>query len=242
MCCPRTLILSSPVFLFGALSDRLSRSMGSGGCVAFADCLNVFPLAVVHLVLVHGWVVLLVGPLVPGVQPRDADTLVTFSFLFSVGRFSPFGGLMLGYGCLLHFHILFAALGLGVLLSFFSQASFVSFSRSLDARMRRHSHAHLLARTLFLSLAGAHVPACPHGFSLWFPRSSPPPCLLPSSLPSRSCCWPVVGVGGDSTPSVGCGCAAPGAFVFVCVVRFGWVGLGVSCALFSSPLVWQMIG
>ena len=39
----------------------------------------VFPLAMLHLVLVRSWVVLLVGPLVPGVQPWEAGTLVTFS-------------------------------------------------------------------------------------------------------------------------------------------------------------------
>ena len=33
-----------------------------------------------------------------------------------------------------------------------------------------------------------------------------------------------------------------GAFVLVGVVRFGRVGLSVSCALFCSPLVWQMVG
>ena len=32
-------ILSSPVFIFVALSDRPSRSLGSGSRVAFADCL-----------------------------------------------------------------------------------------------------------------------------------------------------------------------------------------------------------
>ena len=33
-------ILSSPVLIFGALSDRPSRSLGSGSRVAFADCLR----------------------------------------------------------------------------------------------------------------------------------------------------------------------------------------------------------
>ena len=68
--------------MFGALSDRWSRSVGSGGCVAFADCLTVFLLAVVHLVLVHGLDVLRVVPLVPGVQPKDAVALVPFPPFF----------------------------------------------------------------------------------------------------------------------------------------------------------------
>ena len=78
----------------------------------------VSPLAMIHLVLVHGWVVLLVGPLVPGVQPWEAGTLVTFSLLFLLGPFSCAGGLLLGplsFGSLC-FHVLLATLGLGVLL------------------------------------------------------------------------------------------------------------------------------
>ena len=151
-------------------------------------------------------------------------------------------------GLPLHFPFLLATLGLGVLLSFFSQASFVSFYGSLDARVRTHTLALLLSRTLSLLPAGTHGPACPCGFSCGlFLLEFVPLFLCPSlSLLAQLC--PSLGLllafggGWESTPSGGCGCAAPGAFVFVCVVRFGQVGLGVSCALFRSPLVWQIVG
>ena len=55
LCCPRTYILSSPVF-FCASSDWPFQSMGSGDCVASTDCPDLFPLAFLHLVLGLGWV------------------------------------------------------------------------------------------------------------------------------------------------------------------------------------------
>ena len=117
------------------------------------------------------------------------------------------------------------------------------------ARVRTHTLALLLSRTHSLSPAGALGPACPCGFSCGLFLLEFVPLFLCPSLslfaqlcPSLGLLLAFGGRGGDSTPSCGCGCAAPGAFGFVCVVRFGWAGLGVSCALFSSPFVWQIVG
>ena len=140
-------------------------------------------------------------------------------------------------GYLLHFHVLLATLGLGVLLWFFLRPLLFHFP---DPWTRAYAHtlALLLVRTLSLSLAGAHVLHARVGFLMGFPSCvcshilTPPWSLLPCSLPFWGCGWP----GGGSTPSSGCGCAAPGAFVLVCVVRFGQVGLCVSCALFQFSL------
>ena len=176
MCCSRTVILSSPVFMFGALSDRWSRSVGSGGCVAFADCLTVFPLAVVHLVLVHGWDVLRVVPLVPGVQPEDAVALVPFP-PFSVGRFFslwPVAWLAMDACCI--FIICSPLLDWVSCFRFFFWASFVSF---LDPWTRACAHTHTFARTHALPLT------CGRAFSFlpaWVFS------LVSTFLPPFSCC------------------------------------------------------
>ena len=199
------------------------------GVVRHLQIASVFLLALLHLVLVLGWVVLLVVPLVPGVQPircwhpRDIFPLSSLGHFLFWQPAAWADGLWL----LLHFHVLPSSLGLGVLLSFFSQASFVSFCGSLEARVCTHTLAHLLSRTLSLLPAGTHGPACPCGFSCGlFLLEFVPLFLCPSlSLLARLC--PSLGLllafggGWGSTPSGGCGCAAPGAFVFVCVVRFG---------------------
>ena len=89
--------------------------------------------------------------------------------------------------------------------------------------------------------------------SIFFPTAIPPPwSWCPAlSLPGEvSGPWGVgflLPLGQLGVPDAvgiwfGGGWAAPGAFVFVCVVRFGWGGPGVSCGLSGSPLVWQMIG
>ena len=90
----------------------------------------VSPLAMIHLVLVHGWVVLLVGPLVPGVQPWEAGTLVTFSLFSSLGHFLFLAASCLGQRIMIVFAFsCFAHLACTGCLAFvFSQASFVSFS------------------------------------------------------------------------------------------------------------------
>ena len=268
LCCPHTYKFSLHLCSFSArcLTDLLGP--WDLGVVWLSQIASVtFLLALVHLVLEHGWCVLPGVPLVPGVRPRVAGTLVTVSrsslglFLLLVAWCLAVGpslwwfaaslvGILLdsaslascfGCACLRGWHLhgplvcgfafafsFFARHSRARCLAFvFSQASFVSFYGSLDARVRTHTLALLLSRTLSLLPAGTHGPACPCGFSCGlFLLEFVPLFLCPSlSLLAQLC--PSLGLllafggGWESTPSGGCGCAAPGAFVFVCVVRFG---------------------
>ena len=189
--------------------------------MAFADCLTVFLLAVVHLVLVHGWDVLRVVPLVPGVQPEDAVALVPFP-PFSVGRFFslwPVAWLAMDACCI--FIFCSPLLDWVSCFPFFLRPLLFHF---LDPWTRACARTLTLslARTLSLSLAGVHFPSCPHGFSLWFPRSFPHFLVARLSPILEGLLAFGGGWGSDSTPSSGCGWAVLGASVFVLCVLVGW--------------------
>ena len=202
---------------------------------------SVFLLALLHLVLVLGWVVLLVVPLVPGVQPGRCWHPRDIFPLFLLRPFSYSGSLLLGptdYGC---FCIsMFCSPRLDWVFCFRFFSDLFCFIFLIPGCALSHARSRTLARVHTLPLARGHACSCmPVWVSSW-PGTilvptflSPPLSLWPGSLHSWCGCWPL---GGGWVPSPsGVWGAAPGAFVLVCVVRVGWVVPSVSCALSGSP-------
>ena len=111
LCCPHTYKFSLHLCSFSSRCLTVLLGPGDLGVVWLSQIAFVtFLLALVHLVLVHGWFVLPGVPLVPGVRPRDAGTLVTFSrsslglFLFLVAWCLAVGPSLLVVCCLPGWH------------------------------------------------------------------------------------------------------------------------------------------
>ena len=143
------------------------------------------------------------------------------SLLFLSAVFSPCG-LMLGWQWMLVAFSYFARRSwTGCLAFVFFLGLFCFISRSLDARMRAHSHFRSHARS------PSHLRACIFllarmGFPL-FPTFLPPFFLVARLSPILEGLLAFGGGwGSDSTPSGGCGWAVLGAFVFVLCVLVGW--------------------
>ena len=133
---------------------------GIWGLCVFCRLLLLFSLAIIHLVLVHGWVVLLVGPLVPGLRPWEAGTPVTFSLLFLLGPISCAGGMLLGplsFGSLC-FHVFLPLLDWVSCFRFFS--GLFCFIFQIPGRALAHARSRTLAPAHTLPLARGRVWSC----------------------------------------------------------------------------------
>ena len=146
---------------------------------------SLFPLAIVHLVLVLGWVVLLVVPLVPGVQPGRCWHPRDIFPLFILGPFSLSGSQLLGpsdYDC---FCIsCFAHLACTGCLAFVFFSGLFCFIFLIPGRALAHVHSRTLARVHTLPLARGRACSCmpawvfPWASPFWCPRSFFPPLSL----------------------------------------------------------------
>ena len=178
----------------------------------------------------------------PGCSLVGAGTLVTFSLFSSFGRFLFLAACCLGRRIMVAFAFpCFAHLAWTGCFAFVFFSDLFCFIFLIPGRALSHVHSRTLARVHTLPLARGHACSCmPVWVSSW-----PGPILVPTFLSPPPClCGPA-----PSTPGVDAGLwgggwvpspsgvwgAAPGAFVLVCVVRMGWAGPSVSCALFSSP-------
>ena len=120
MCCPHTYKFSLHLCSFSSRCLTVLLGPWDLGVVWLSQIASVtFLLALVHLVLVHGWCVLPGVPLVPGVRPRVAGTLVTVS-RSSLGLFLLLVAWCLAVGPSLWW---FAASLVGILLDSASLAS-----------------------------------------------------------------------------------------------------------------------
>ena len=146
---------------------------------------SLFPLAIVHLVLVLGWVVLLVVPSVPGVRLEDAGTLVTFSLFSSLGHFLFLAASCLGQRIMIVFAFsCFALLACTGCLAFVFFSGLFCFIFLIPGRALAHVHSRTLARVHTLPLACGRACSCmpawvlPWASPFWCPRSFFPPLSL----------------------------------------------------------------
>ena len=148
---------------------------------------SVFLLALLHLVLVLGWVVLLVVPLVPGVQPGRCWHPRDIFPLFLLRPFSFSGSLLLGptdYGC---FCIsMFCSPRLDWVFCFRFFSDLFCFIFLIPGCALSHARSRTLARVHTLPLARGHACSCmPVWVSSW-----PGTILVPTFLSLPLSLWP----------------------------------------------------
>ena len=173
---------------------------------------SVFLLALLHLVLVLGWVVLLVVPLVPGVQPGRCWHPRDIFPLFLLRPFSFSGSLLLGptdYGC---FCIsMFCSPRLDWVFCFRFFSDLFCFIFLIPGCALSHARSRTLARVHTLPLARGHACSCmPVWVSSWpgtilVPTFLSPPLVFVARLPPLLV-WMLAFGGGVGFPlPLGCG-------------------------------------
>ena len=203
---------------------------------------SVFLLALLHLVLVLGWVVLLVVPLVPGVQPGRCWHPRDIFPLFLLRPFSYSGSLLLGptdYGC---FCIsMFCSPRLDWVFCFRFFSDLFCFIFLIPGCALSHARSRTLARVHTLPLARGHACSCmPVWVSSWPGTILVPTFLSPLVFVARLpplLVWMLAfggGLGSLSLWGVGCcawsfcvglcrACGLGGPECFVCPLRFSMV-------------------